>query len=160
MPGMGLIFWTTIAFGIVLYILKRYAWKPIMETIKSREDKISESLYNADKIKKEFEQIEEVKEKFFAEIEEEKQLILNNAKHSAEEIIKEAQHKAISESERIISDARKLIEIEKKQSLEEVKKQVAVLSIDMAEKVLEEEFADKTKQVSYINKLLEDVSLN
>ncbi len=157
---MGLIFWTTIAFGIVLYILKRYAWKPIMETIKSREDKISESLYNADKIKKEFEQIEEVKEKFFAEIEEEKQLILNNAKHSAEEIIKEAQHKAISESERIISDARKLIEIEKKQSLEEVKKQVAVLSIDMAEKVLEEEFADKTKQVSYINKLLEDVSLN
>lgn len=160
MPGLGLVFWTTLAFAAVLYILKRYAWKPIFETIKAREVKISESLHNAEKIKKEYEDLEEFKEKEFNNLEIEKQDILNSTKHQAEEIINKAKQKAIEESERIIAEAQKAVNIERRNAIADIKKQLAILSLDMAEKVLEEEFADKAKQSGYINKLLENISLN
>ena len=159
-PGMGLVFWTVIAFSVVLYILKKFAWKPILEAIKAREHRIDESLRNAEKIKEEYEEMDIAREKQLAEVDLEKQNILVKAKSTAEEIIKQAQLKAIQDSEKIIADARKAIEAERKAALEEIKRQVAMLSLDMAEKVLQEEFADKSTQVKYINKLLDGINLN
>ncbi len=159
-PGIGLVFWTIIAFSTVLFILKKYAWKPILGALKTREQRIDESLINAEKIKQEYESMEQVKEKSLARIELEKQDILNKAKGTAEEIIKQAQIKAVQEGERIIADARKVVEAERKQAIEDMKRQVTLLSLDIAEKVLQEEFVDKSKQVKYINRVLEDINLN
>jgi F-type H+-transporting ATPase subunit b len=159
-PGIGLVFWTIIAFGTVLYILKKYAWKPILGAIKAREQTIEESLINAATIKKEYDGLDIIKQKAMVRIDNEKQEILLKAKANAEELIKQAQIKAMHESERIINDARKALESERKHAIEDIKKQVTLLSIDMAEKVLQEEFTDKTKQVNYINKVLENVNLN
>ncbi|MBS4012727.1 MAG: F0F1 ATP synthase subunit B [Bacteroidetes bacterium] len=159
-PGIGLVFWTIIAFSTVLFILKKYAWKPILGALKAREQRIDESLVNAEKIKQEYEGMEQVKEKSLARIELEKQDILNKAKGTAEEIIKQAQIKAVQEGERIIADARKAFEAERKQAIEDMKRQVTLLSLDIAEKVLQEEFVDKSKQVNYINRVLEGINLN
>lgn len=159
-PGMGLVFWTLIAFSIVLFILKKYAWKPILGAVKAREQRIDESLKNAENIKKEYEEMEQIRENTMAKIDWEKQEIITRAKSTAEDIIKQAQLKAMQDGEKIINDARKAIEAERKQAIEEIKKQVALLSVDMAEKVLEEEFVDKTKQQQYVNRLLEDIVMN
>jgi F-type H+-transporting ATPase subunit b len=159
-PGLGLIFWMTISFAILLYILGRYAWKPIMKMIKEREDSIEDALQTAEKTKLEMANLQVSNEKLLKEAKEERELLLREARKVKENIINEAKQKASSEAAIIIENARQTILNEKMAAITELKNQIATLSIEIAEKVLSAELSDKEKQNQFINKLLNEVKLN
>ncbi len=160
MPGLGVIFWMTLAFAIVLYVLRRFAWKPILNTIKEREDGIRRSLKNAEKIEKEITQLNETKDRIIAETNHEKVNIIEQGKKAGEEILREARRKAEDESKKIIEESKKIIETERKKIEDQIKKEIAVLSIDMAEKILVAELSDKQKHKQLVLDNLEKVHLN
>ncbi len=160
MPGLGVIFWMTLAFAIVVYILRRYAWKPILNTIKDREDNIRRSLKRSEKIEKEIKELKETKERIVSETNHEKVNIIEQAKKARDEILKEAREKAIEESKKIIEESKKIIEVERKKAEAQIKKEIAVLSIDMAEKILVSELSDKQRHKQLVLDSLEKISLN
>lgn len=160
MPGLGVIFWMTLSFAIVVYILRKYAWKPILGAIKDRENSIKRSLKNAEKIENEVAKLNETKERIILETNNEKLSIIEQANKSREEIIKEAKQKALEESKKIIEDAKKTIETERKMATAQIKKEIAILSIDMAEKIMVSELSDKEKHKKLVLDNLEKVNLN
>lgn len=159
-PGLGLIIWMTVAFSIVLIILRKYAWQPILLAIKEREDAISQSLRDAKYVRNEMLELEKKKQDKLEEAQKEYQLILSNAKAEGDEIIKNANQKALDEAKLMLNNAHKAIEQEKKEAFNEVKAQIAILSIDMAGKVLEERFADSDKHEAFINDMLDKINPN
>lgn len=159
-PGFGLIIWMTIALLVVLFVLKKYAWKPIMNALKEREDSIEESLRAADRAKEEMKELKLDNEKLLRQAKDERDAILKEARKVKEVIIEEAKTKANIEAGNIVENAKVRIENEKKAALVEIKNTIATYSIEIAEKVLREELKDKKRQESYIRKLLEETSVN
>lgn len=159
-PGLGLVFWMTVAFGIVLLVLRKYAWRPILNTIQEREETISQSLRDAKRIQQEMQELDHQKKLKLQEARKEYQTVLAHAKSEGEEIIRAARIKAAEETKEMFYNARKNIEQEKLTAYNEIKSQVALLSIDIAEKVLEEKFADPEKYSTFINDMLDRVSSN
>lgn len=159
-PGFGLIIWMTLAFLVVLFVLKKYAWKPIMNALKEREDSIEESLRAADRAKEEMKELKLDNEKLLREAKDERDAILREARKIKEKIIEEAKEQAGQEASNIVENAKERIENEKKAALIEIKNTIAVYSIEIAEKILKEELKDKKKQEDYIKKLLKETSLN
>ncbi len=159
-PGFGLIIWMTIAFLIVLFVLKKYAWKPIMNALKEREDSIEESLRAADRAKEDMKALKLDNEKLLHEAKDERDAILRDARKIKAKIIEEAKEAADKEAENIVESAKERIENEKKAALVEIKNTIATYSIEIAEKILREELKDKKKQEDYIKNLLKETSLN
>jgi len=160
MPGIGLIFWMTLVFSLLLILLKKFAWKPIMESLKQREQDISSSLAMAKQTKADMKQLQADNEKLLKLAREERDVILNEAKATQTQIINEAKDKAQTEADRIVVVARVNIENEKRAALTEIKTQVAELSIDIAEKVLQAELSNKTEQSKLVEKQLENLNFN
>ena len=160
LPGLGLIFWMTLIFAILLFILKKFAWKPIMSSIKDREQNISASLAMAKQTKREMEQLKADNEKLLVEARNERDAIIVEANKTKDQIINEAKSKAQTEADRIVENARMNIENEKRAALTEIKTQVAELSIEIAEKVLGSELSDKKKQSALVEKQLEQLNFN
>jgi len=160
MPGLGVIFWMTLSFAIVLYILRKFAWKPILGAIKDRENNIKRSLINAEKIEKEVSKLNETKERIISETNNEKEGIIERARKTQEEILKEAKEKALEESRKIVEEAKKTIDIERKKAEAQIKKEIAILSIDIAEKIMVEELSDKQKHKKLVLDNLEKMHLN
>jgi len=159
-PGFGLVFWMTLIFLIVLFILKKYAWKPILQSLKERENSIEDALKAAENAKKEMAELQAKNEELLREAREEKDALLAEARNMKEKIIQEAREKANQEAKNIMENAREQINMEKQAVLAEVKNIIATYSIDIAEKVLREELADKKKQQAYVSKLLKEIQLN
>lgn len=159
-PGLGLILWMTIAFGIVLFILRKYAWRPILAAIKEREEAIAQSLRDAKHIQNEMRELENIRLDKLEEARKEYHLVLANAKTEGDDIIRAARLKASEDSKHMLQSARKAIEQEKKSAFNEVKSQIAVLSLDIAAKVLEENFTDPKKHSDFINDMLDKVNPN
>ena len=159
-PGFGLIIWMTLAFLVVLFVLKKYAWKPIMNALKEREDSIEESLRTADRVKEEMKELKLDNEKLLREAKDERDAILREARKIKEKIIEEAKGEAGEEAANIVENAKVRIENEKKAALVEIKNTIATYSIEIAEKILREELKDKKKQEDYIKNLLKETSLN
>ncbi len=160
MPGIGLIFWMTLVFSILLILLKKFAWKPIMESLKEREEDISSSLELAKQTKAEMKKLQADNEKLLVQARHERELILNEAKAAKDQIIGEAKDKAQSEADRIVEAARINIENEKRVALAEIKTQVAELSVEIAEKVLKAELSNKDAQSKLVEKQLENLNFN
>jgi len=160
MPGVGLIFWMTLTFVFLLLILKKFAWKPIMSSIKEREQKISTSLAMAKQTQEEMKRLQADNEKLLHQAREDRDVILREAKKLKDTIISEAKGKAQSEADRIVESARVNIESEKAAAIAELRNQVASLTIEVAEKVLTAELADKAKQTSFAEKQLETMNFN
>lgn len=160
MPGLGLIFWMTVAFGIVLVILKKYAWKPILNVLNQREAKLAQSLANAKRIEKEVAQLAELKSAKIAEAEKLYDETTAKAHVDAEKIIDEAREKARQEAKDIMDRADELIAAYKKEAMREIQSQLSALSLDIAEKVLHEEFSDRERNARYVKKLLDQVVEN
>ena len=160
MPGIGLIFWMTLVFSLLLILLKKFAWKPIMESLKQREQDISSSLAMAKQTKADMKQLQADNEKLLKLAREERDVILNEAKATQTQIINEAKDKAQTEADRIVEVARVNIENEKRAALTEIKTQVAELSIDIAEKVLQAELSNKAEQSKLVEKQLENLNFN
>ncbi len=159
-PGLGLLFWMVVSFSLVVYILGKFAWKPIMSSIKQREKRIEEALYAAEIAKEEMKQLIFDNEKMKKEAVADRDALLTEARRIRDSIIAEAREKARLEYSKIIESARENIEFEKLAAITDLKNQIAQLSIEVAEKVLSKELADKNTQQAYISDLLKDLKIN
>lgn len=159
-PGLGLIFWQLIGFLILLFVLGKYAWRPILGALHERESSIEEALATAEKAKAEMKQLKSENEQLLAEARKERERMLKDASEAATKLREEAREQASQESARIVEDARASIEVQKQAALAEVKQQVADLSLTIAEKILREKLDDSEKQKSYVNKLVSDLNQN
>jgi F-type H+-transporting ATPase subunit b len=159
-PGLGLIFWMTVSFAAVLYLLGKYAWKPIMKMLKEREETIDRALHAADKAREEMKNLKLDNEKLLAEAKNERDAILSEARKIREKMIEEARGKAGEEAQRIVDNALERIENEKMAAIIELKNQIALLSIEIAEKLIREELTHDKKQEELIKKMLDDIKAN
>jgi F-type H+-transporting ATPase subunit b len=159
-PGIGLIFWMTLSFFIVIFILKKFAWKPILNGLKEREKSIEEALNAAEKAREAMKNLKADNEKLLQEAKEERDNILRDARKMKENIITEAKEKAQAEANRIVEGALVTIENEKNAAVHDLKNQIATLSIEIAEKILKEELKTKGKQKELIDKLISEIKFN
>src|SRR5579872_1572397 len=159
-PDLGLFIWNLLAFVILYVILRKTAWKPILRSLKEREQGISDSLASAEKVKAEMAQLKSENEALLAKAREERAQLLKEARETKDKIINEAKDQAKQEAGKIITDARAAIETQKMAALTEVKNQVGTLVVEVAEKILRRELADKAQQEQYIRQLSNEVKLN
>jgi len=159
-PDLGLLFWMTLSFGIVLFILSKYAWKPIMNSIKEREESIDNALNAAEDARKQMSSMKSENEKLLAEARSERERMLREANEMKDSIISQAKRSADEEGRKIIANAKESIDREKLNALNELKTQVAVLSVDMAEKILRKKMEDRTQQENFVNENLKSIRLN
>jgi F-type H+-transporting ATPase subunit b len=159
-PNPGTIFWMLIIFGIVLFVLRKFAWKPILNALKEREESIANALNSAEEAKREVANLKADNDKIIAEARQEKNAILKVAKEMKDKIIVEAKEKAMQETARSIELAQRQIQSEKDAAINDLKKQVAELSVMIAEKVLKKELTSKTEQGKMVDGLVDDIKLN
>ncbi len=160
MPGIGLIFWMTVSFGLVLFILTKFAWKPIMKGIHAREETIEKALLAASEAKKEMLKLQASNEQLMRDAKEERDALMRDARKMKEAILEEARNKGAEESARIIAAARENIQFEKMAAINELKNQIASISVEIAEKLISKELEDKKQQQLLTEKLLEQVKIN
>ncbi|MGV8092891.1 MAG: F0F1 ATP synthase subunit B [Mangrovibacterium sp.] len=158
-PDYGTIFWMVIVFGIALFILKKFAWKPILHALKERENSIAEALASAENARKEMENLKAGNEKIMAEARKAKEGILNEAKEIKDKMLAEAKAQAFGEGQKMIESARAQINAEKEAAISEMKKQMAELSVEIAEKIIQKELKNKAEQEVLVNNLLKDIKL-
>ena len=159
-PEIGLIFWTTIVFLLLLIVLKKYAWKPILAAVDERNKSIEDALKAADKAKKEMLALNTDNERILMEAKKERDALLKEGREIKDNIIAEAKDKAKIESDKILITAKRQINNEKMKAITELKNQVAEMSIDIAEKILKSELSDKNKQKELIAAALKSNELN
>ncbi|WP_430971664.1 F0F1 ATP synthase subunit B [Sunxiuqinia rutila] len=158
-PDYGTLFWMTIIFGILLIIMKKFAWKPILNALKERETSIADALASADKAREEVEDLKADHEKIIAEARKEREVILKEARVLKDKLLIEAKAQASNEGQKIVTAARQQIENEKQAAISEIRNQVADLSVLIAEKVIQKELKDKQAQESMVEDLLKDLKL-
>jgi F-type H+-transporting ATPase subunit b len=151
-PNMGLVFWMLLVFAMLVLVLRRFAWKPILSAIRKREQKIEDALHIAEKTRAEMEQLHYDNKVLYNQAKEERDEVLREARAIKDAIIDEARTKAEQEAERIIMAAKESIHYEKLAAITELKNQLAKMSIDIAEKVLEHELSDPAKQKELIDR--------
>ena len=159
-PSFGLIIWTLLAFLIVFFILKKYAWPAITKGLKDRETSIADSLSTAERIKAEMAQMKSEHEALLVQAREERAQMLKEARETKEKIINEAKDAAKVEANKIIIDARAAIETQKMAALTDVKNQVGKMVIEVSEKILRRELGNKEQQETHIQELVKEVKLN
>jgi F-type H+-transporting ATPase subunit b len=159
-PGLGLIIWNFVAFLVLLFILKKFAWKPILKSLNDREANIADSIATADKVRAEMAQLKSENEALLAKAREERAEMLKEAKITRDKMINEAKELAKVESNKIIADTQLAINNQKMAAITDVKNQVGALVIEVAEKVLQRELSNKTDQEAYIRELSQTVKLN
>jgi F-type H+-transporting ATPase subunit b len=159
-PGIGLIFWTTLVFLIVLFLLKKMAWGPILTTLKEREDAIENALLAAENAQEEIEKLKIYNDSVLREAKAERDNILKAGRDAKDLIISEAKGRAQKEAEEMIAAAREAIQNEKMAAITDLKNQVATLSIEIAEKIIRENLSDDQKQKSLIKNMMDDITLN
>jgi len=159
-PSFGLLIWTVIAFLIVFFILKKFAWKPILNSLKTREEGIADALATAEKVRAEMAQLKNENEALLAKAREERAHLLREARDTKDKIINEAKDQAKLEANKIITDAQAAIEQQKMAALTDVKNQVGNMVIEISEKILRRELSGKAEQENFIRVLANEVKLN
>lgn len=159
-PGIGLLFWMTLSFGLLLFVLGKYAWKPILKAIHEREDSIETALHAAEKAREDMLLLKADNELLLKQAREERDTMLRDARKMKGDILEEARGKANEQGQRIIENARESIQFEKMAAITELKNQIAMFSIEIAEKVIEQELSDKAKQKQFTEKLIEKIKLS
>jgi F-type H+-transporting ATPase subunit b len=159
-PELGLIFWQLTVFIILFIVLAKFAWKPILSGLKAREQSIESALKAAGAAKMEMERISNQNAQLLEEARQEKDEILKKATQTAKDLIEEARGNAQKEANKIVEDARVAIENEKKAAINEMKKQVAALSLEIAEKVLRKQLENQDAQKALVEDILKDTKLN
>jgi len=159
-PGIGLLFWMLVSFSLVLFVLGKYAWKPIMKGIHQREDTIEKALEAANEAKKEMLKLKAGNEQLLRDAKDERDALMRDARKLKEAILEEAREKANQEADRIIENARENIQFEKMAAINELKNQIASISIEIAEKLIGKELENKEQQQQLTEKLLNEVKIN
>lgn len=159
-PELGLFVWTLVAFLIVFFILRKFAWGPILKSLSERETGIAASIEAADRVRKEMAQMQSENEKLMMQAREERAAMLKEAKETRDKMVNEAKEVAKVEANKIIADAQQQIQQQKMAALTEVKNEIGKLAIEVAEKVLRKELASADAQNGYASLLAEEVKLN
>ena len=159
-PELGTFIWMFTAFAIVFFLLKKFAWSSIVDAIDERNDSIKEALLSAESAKEEMATLQADNQKILKEARRERESMLKEAKEMGSEIVREAKTKATEEAEKIVASARLTIESDKTAALNELKTQVASLSVEIAEKVLRRQFSEDQQQKEYFQELMKEVNIN
>lgn len=159
-PGLGLVFWTGITFLILLWILRKFAWKPILGAVSDREDSIKNALAEADKAHQEMQNINADNERILKEARTERDGMLKEAREIKNNLIEEAKEEAKAQANKLIEQAKSTIQSEKLAAIADLKNQVAELSINIAEEVVKDELSNKDKQLKLVEQMLGETKLN
>ncbi|HZW78361.1 MAG TPA: F0F1 ATP synthase subunit B [Flavobacteriaceae bacterium] len=156
----SLILWTTLVFIILLFLLGKFAWKPILGAVRGREASINDALAAAEKAKIEMQNLHADNERLLKEARAEREAMMKEAREIKEKMISDAKEESRLEADKMIAQAQAAIENEKKLAMSELKKQVATLSLEIAEKVVKTELSDQNKQMSLVDQMLGEAKLN
>lgn len=159
-PELGLVFWTLVTFLILLFILRKFAWKPILGAISDREEGIKDALASAEKARQEMENLTADNERILQEARAEREAMLKDARDVKNKMIADAKGEAQAQASKMIEQAQLAIESEKKAAMAELKSHVAGLSLDIAEKVVRDELSNKDKQLKLVEDMLGEATLN
>jgi len=159
-PSLGLIVWSSLAFFLLIVLLRRFAWGPILTSLREREKTIEDSLLAAENARDEMKKLNQESERLIQEAKQERDLILKEAKEMKASIIEEAKNSAKTEGTRMIEKAKEEINAQKVSALTEVRNQVASLSLEISEKILKKKFTDPKEQESLISDFMNQVKLN
>jgi F-type H+-transporting ATPase subunit b len=159
-PSFGLIIWTLLAFLVVFWILKKYAWPAITKGLKEREQGIADALSTAERVKAEMAQMKSEHEALLAQAREERAQILKEARETKDKIINESKDAAKTEASKIIAEALAAIEAQKMAAVTDVKNQVGKMVVEVSEKILRRELGNKSEQEAHIKGLVSEVKLN
>lgn len=159
-PGLGLVFWTGITFLILLWILRKFAWKPILGAVSEREDSIKTALAEADKARQEMQDISADNERILKEARIERDMMLKEAREIKNNLIEDAKEEAKSQANKFMEQAKSTIQSEKIAAIADIKNQVAELSMNIAEKVVKDELSNKDKQLKLVDQMLKEAKLN
>lgn len=158
--SFGLFFWQILILVLLVWLLNKFAWKPILNAVNEREEGIKKALEEADKARQEMAELNASNEKILKEARAEREKMLKDAREIKEALISEAKDEAKMQADKIITQAKTTIENEKQAAIVELKKQVAELSVGIAEKVIKEELSNKDKQIKLIDKMLDEAAIN
>ncbi|GAA4068586.1 F0F1 ATP synthase subunit B [Flavobacterium cheonanense] len=158
--SLGLFFWSALIFIGLILVLKKFAWKPILDAVNEREEGIKNALLSAENAKKEMQNLKSDNEKLLADARAERDLLMKEAREIKEKMINDAKSEAQAAGEKMISQAKAAIESEKNAAMTELKNQVSSLSLEIAEKVLRDELSNKESQTKLVEKMLGDAKLN
>ncbi len=156
----SLIFWTTIIFILFMFLLTKFAWKPILGAVKGREDSINKALASADAARLEMQSLNEENQRILQEARMERDAMLKEAREIKDKMIADSKLEAQVQGAKMIEQAKMAIENEKNSAMAEIKTQVSSLSLDIAEKLLKAELSNKDSQTQLVEKMLDDVKLN
>ncbi len=159
-PGFGLVFWSIVTFGILLLVLRKFAWNPILGAVDERETGIKNALEAADSARKEMENLKADNERILNEARAEREAMMKDAREIKNKMVSDAKEEAQDQAAKIIAQAQEAIENEKRAAMAELKNHVAALSIDIAEKVVREELSNKDRQLELVESMLVDAKLN
>ena len=158
--SLGLFILQTILFIALVFLLKKFAWKPILDAVNEREDGIKNALLSAENAKKEMQNLKSDNEKLLVEARAERDAMMKDAREIKEKMIADAKSEAQTQGLKMIEQAKAAINSEKNAAMADLKNQVATLSIEIAEKVLKSELSDKDSQTKLVEKMLGDAKLN
>lgn len=156
----GLFFWQLLLFIILVFVLRKFAWKPILDSVEKREEGIKNALDSAEKAKREMQNLQADNEKLLKEARAEREELLKEAREIKTKMISDAETEAQAKANKMIEQAQLAIENEKKSAMAELKSHVANLSLEIAEKVVQNELSSKDKQLKLVENMLEDTKLN
>jgi F-type H+-transporting ATPase subunit b len=159
-PELGLFFWTLIAFLSVFFILRKFAWKPILSMLGEREKGIADSIATAERVKEEMSQLKSENEKLLAQAREERSQMLKDAKETRDRIVGEAKEQAKTEANKIIIDAQHQIEQQKNAALAAVKNEIGSLAVEVAERIIRKQLSAADGQEMYMKMIADDIKLN
>ncbi|MEW7279358.1 F0F1 ATP synthase subunit B [Aquimarina sp. 2201CG1-2-11] len=158
--SFGLFFWQILIFVGLLLLLRKFAWKPILDAVNNREEGIKNALESAEEAKKEMQNLQADNERILNEARAERDGMLKEARQLKENMIADAKTEAQTEADKIVAQAQATIASEKKAAIADLKNQVAGLSVEIAEKMLKKELSGNDKQLELVESMLEDVTLN
>ena len=158
--SLGLFFWMLVIFIGLIFLMRKFAWKPILDAVNEREEGIRNALLSAENAKKEMLNLQSSNEKLVAEARAERDAMMKDAREIKEKMINDAKSEAQTQGEKMIAQAKAAIESEKNAAMAELKNQVSTLSLEIAEKVLKSELSNKESQTKLVEKMLGDAKLN
>lgn len=158
--SVGLFFWQLVIFVSLIFLLRKFAWKPILSAVEERETKISDALDLAERTKQEMTQLKAQNEELIMQARQERDDILKMARETGDKIISDARSKSIADGDKIKADALAAILIERQKAITEIKNQVATLSLDVAEKLVRQDLSNEARQKELAEKLVADAKLN
>jgi F-type H+-transporting ATPase subunit b len=159
-PDLGLLFWTGIVFSLLLFLLAKFAWKPMLKAVNEREQKISESLELAEKTKNEMKALQAQNEDLLKQARAERDAIVRDAKETATKMVEDAKNAAKTEAEKVMVSAREAMNSEKTAAISDLKNQVASFSLEIAEKLVRTDMASNENQKALAEKLAAEVKMN